>query len=187
MDMNRVKRTFKRRWPRRTKGLALAVIALLALVIAGCTKGTYAVDIFPEMHYNPSTRIQEPPRRAPPEGAVPITGKEVVFGFEQARDVPNPLPRTQAVLERGAELYRVNCAMCHGSQARGDGAVGDFLVRDGYSRPPDLTADITQNRADGEIFLLVTNGILVMPEFKNMVAEDDRWSLVHYLRFLAER
>ncbi len=173
--------------PRPTRAVGLAVFVMVALVVAGCTGGTYPVDIFPEMHYHQSTRIQEPPRRLPPEGAVPITGKETYFEFAVAADVPNPLPRSETVLKHGAELFRVNCAMCHGPQAKGDGAVGDFLVKWGYSRPPNLTADLTQGRADGEIFSLITDGVLVMPQFKNMVSEDDRWSLVHYLRFLADQ
>ncbi|MCH8190819.1 MAG: cytochrome c [Chloroflexi bacterium] len=185
--MRRVASMLRRLRPRPTRAVGLAVFVLLALVVAGCTGGTYPIDIFPEMHYHQSTRIQEPPRRSPPEGAVPITGKETYFDFAVAAGVPNPLPRSETVLKDGAELFRVNCAMCHGPQAKGDGAVGDFLVKWGYSRPPNLTADLTQGRADGEIFSLITDGVLVMPQFKNMVSEDGRWSLVHYLRFLAEQ
>jgi len=162
----------------------LLLAAALGLVVAACSKGTYAVDIFPEQHYQQSLKKQEPPRIDPPEGAVPITGREVPLDFATADNTSNPLPRTREVLQQGAELYRVNCSMCHGPEGQGDGAVGDILVRDGYSRPPNLLADATQNRSDGSIFWVLSNGVVVMPNFSLLVDAEDRWSIVHYLRFL---
>jgi len=34
---------------------------------------------------------------------------------------------TPAVLERGAQLYKANCAVCHGDQGRGDGPAASAL------------------------------------------------------------
>lgn len=34
---------------------------------------------------------------------------------------------TPAVLERGAQLYKSNCAVCHGDQGRGDGPAASAL------------------------------------------------------------
>ena len=177
-----------KRRPRLSKGVAFVAIALVALVVTSCTKGTYQVDLFPEMHYQQSYRGQEPPRLMPHPDAVPITGKEVQFASAQAAQVaPNPLPASREVLERGSEVYRINCSMCHGVTAQGEGPVGDALVRNNYLRPPNLMAGATQSKTDGDIFYIVTNGIFVMPEFKNLLGEDDRWSVVHYLRFLAQQ
>ena len=177
-----------KRRPRLSKGATFAAVAIVALVVTGCTKGTYQVDIFPEMHYQQSYRGQEPPRIMPNPDAVPITGKEVQFASAQAAQVaPNPLPASREVLERGSEVYRINCSMCHGVTAQGEGPVGDVLVRNNYLRPPNLMAHATQSKTDGDIFYIVTNGIFVMPEFKNLLSEDDRWSVVHYLRFLAQQ
>ncbi len=164
----------------------LAAVAASALALAGCSKGTYAVELFPEQHYQQSTRIQEPPRQYPYPGAVPITGREAPVDAQNAARLANPLPRSQQVVARGAELFRVNCAMCHGPRASGDGAVGAILVENGYLRPPNLTAAGTQGRSDGEIYAIVTNGILVMPTFKNMLKESDRWAIVQYLRSLPQ-
>ena len=41
--------------------------------------GSNAVQVFTEMHYQPSYRAQEGPRLLPPEGSVPTTGAEVVY------------------------------------------------------------------------------------------------------------
>ena len=157
------------------------------MLAGACSGGTYPADIFPEQHYQQSYKAQEPPRLSPPDGAVPITGREVVLDFAQADKTSNPLPRTKEVLTVGAERFRVNCSMCHGSQGLGDGPVGDRLVRDGYAMPPNLLADATQGRSDGGIFWVLSNGVVVMPDFSRMLSEQDRWAVVHYLRFLADQ
>lgn len=172
--------------PRRFAATLLAAVAL-SLLVAACARGTYAVDVFPEMHYNQSTKIQEPPRLSPPDGAVPVTGREVTYTAAEASGLVNPLLRTDDVLAQGRESYRVNCSMCHGVTAQGDGAVGLALEANGYVRPPNLTAPTTQGRTDGDIYFLITSGIFVMPEFGLMLPPDDRWALVQYLRALAEQ
>jgi len=48
-------------------------------------------------------------------------------------------------LEQGAEDFRVYCASCHGSDARGGGPVAPFLVR----KPADLT---TLSARNGGVF-----------------------------------
>jgi len=171
------------------RGIAIVCLALAAgLLAAGCTKGTYQVDIFPEMHYNQSTKIGEPPRLDVPAGAVPITGPQMhvipADQLEAAKAFKNPLPAGAATNAKGAELYRVNCAMCHGPQAKGDGAVGKILVRDGYLAPPNLTAAVTQNKTDGELFTVLTNGVNVMPKFGYLLTDEERWAVIAYLRAL---
>ena len=176
--------------PLRSRGRLLLAAVALALVLAGCSKGTYAVELFPEMHYNQSTKIQEPPRLAPPDGAVPITGREVLLGFDASRDLANP--NSRQVNDRGAELFRVNCAMCHGRDGRGDGPVGAFLAAGG-APPADLPVAI-KVRTDGEVFSLISNGGVrgtfalqdaVMPTFSLLLDSEDRWAVVHHLRALA--
>lgn len=166
----------------------LILLALvLGLAVGACSKGTYAVEIFPEQHYQQSFKKQEPPRIDPPEGAVPVTGREVLLDFATADKTKNPVVLDDGVIKKGAELYRVNCSMCHGLGAKGDGTVGAVLAQEGYSHPPNLLSDATQGRTDGSIFWVLSNGVLVMPNFSLLLGEDDRWSLVHYLRFLAEQ
>ena len=53
-------------------GLALALAA--GLLAAGCSQGAYPLDIFYEMHYQPSYKAHEPPRLSPPASAVPWYG-----------------------------------------------------------------------------------------------------------------
>lgn len=171
----------------RRKGALLAVAALLLLAATACQKGAYQVDVFPEQHYQQSLKKQEPPRLSPPDGAVPVTGRELALDPAAADKTPNPLPRTREVLTQGADVFRVNCSMCHGLTGQGDGTVGAKLVQYGYARPPNLNAPATQSKTDGTLFWTITNGIVVMPKFGLLLSEQDRWSAVQYLRYLAEQ
>ena len=94
---------------RRGGGPRLYLLGLgmvLALIAAGCARGAYPLDFFYEMHYQQSYRSHEPPRLSPPEGAVPWF----------------PPPRSPAFAD-GRHLFEVNCAICHGPGAKGDGPV----------------------------------------------------------------
>ncbi|MBI2935646.1 MAG: cytochrome c [Chloroflexi bacterium] len=176
----------------------------ITMLLTACfpRTGAYPVDLFIEMHYQQSYRSQEPPRLKPAEGAVPVAGRETVYaGVEAARykDIANPVPRTEANLAQGAEIFRVNCSLCHGLQGKGDGGVAQFLLQSatlqaGGIPPANLTGPITTGRTDGEIFEITTNGRFVprtggysMPTFKNLLTAEKRWLLVHYLRKLQGR
>lgn len=161
------------------------LLVLATLALAGCARGAYAVDMFPEQHYQQSFKRQEPPRLTPPDGAVPVTGREIPLGFEEANTATNPVAVSSETLARAAELYRVNCSMCHGPAGKGDGTVGARLVANGYVNPPNLTAPATQAKSDGALYYVISNGVVVMPKFGLLLNEADRWSVVHYLRYLA--
>ena len=175
---------------------ALSIVAVLML---GCSTGTYPLDIFPEMHYQQSYKIQEPPSLSSPPDSVPISGGEVEFAFPDAGDVTSPFPSSQATIQRGAGLFRVNCSVCHGAGAEGNGPMQPRLEESGYSGTvANLTTGATPNRPDGEVFFIITHGWVatlmgmgmsedaasqfLMPPFKKLITEDDRWMIVHYLR-----
>jgi len=170
----------------------VVLLALTGLLLAGCytRTGPYKIEVFTEMHYNQAYRSQESPRLLPAEGAVPISGVGVKYTPEEAKELSNPLPKSDQVLAEGSELYRVNCAMCHGVTGNGDGPVGEFLTKWKYGRPSDLTAATTQNRTDGDIFSIISftlfgqPGISPMPEFSKLLTQEEQWAIVHYLRTL---
>lgn len=99
----------------------LAVGLLVALVAVGCSRGTYPIDFFYEMHYQQSYSSHEPPRLSPPEDAVPITGKELLITSEDVAELTNPLLQDEVRLgvREGAQLFATNCAFCHGDEGRG--------------------------------------------------------------------
>ena len=181
----------------------LLALAALALIIAasGCLakSGSYApIDWAAEMHYTQTYRPQEPPRLDSPPGAVPFKfagdtralTREPHYDAEDYASLTNPR-EGEAGSEPGAgaaaELFRWNCSHCHGMEGAGDGRVAAFLKAYNYVPVPDLTAETTVEKSDGDIYGILTNGVLVMPTFKNLLSAEDRWLLVDYVRELQGR
>lgn len=196
-------------------------LALLALLLLACRAetGTYApVDITTELHYSQAARSQEPPRFEPVAGAVPFVSLDVDateatltpaayraweydLTLETSVGLANPVAATDANVALGAELFRTNCAFCHGGQARGDGAVNEYLQSYfsipapdlmGLGGPTTMSASPTLEKTDGEIFLLIsqggfTNTTLGMPEFRLLLTPMERWLLVTYIRSMGDQ
>ena len=164
-------------------------LAAFSLALMGCVAktGTYApLDWAAEMHYAASYRSQEPPRLTSPDGAVPITGREVVFTDAAYSAMPNPVARTTESAARGKELYRVNCSFCHGPVGMGDGDVGKLLGA------PNVTVEPTASRPPGQLFQLISQGgnaktLAGMPRFRSMLSVEDRWLLVDHVMSLQGR
>ena len=196
-------------------------LGLLALLLLACRAetGTYApVDITTELHYSQSARSQEPPRFESAPGAVPFVSLsedaseatltpaayrawEYDLTLETAVDLVNPTADTEANVQLGVELFRTNCAFCHGAQARGDGPVNEYLQSYfsipapdlmGLGGPTTMSASSTLGKTDGEIFLLISQGgftstNLGMPEFRLLLTPMERWLLVTYIRSMGDQ
>ena len=182
----------------RSSRMLLLLAALSMILLTGCSRGSYPLDFFYEMHYAQSYKIQEPPSLSAPADSVPVTGRELDYALVQAQALENPVPAGPATIARGERLYQVNCAICHGATGLGDGPMRVRLEAAGYrSFPADLTSGgPTAGKADGEVFLIITKGFagayglpvdaFVMPAFSKLLTEEDRWILVRYLRSLQQ-
>jgi mono/diheme cytochrome c family protein len=167
--------------PRRLAGgAALAVLAAAAL--AACNPGAYPVDIFKEMHYQPSQRRLEPERLAPPDDAVPVTGGQPDYTFDEAASLVNPTGADAQSLARGREVYRVNCAACHGMDGHARTPVADRFRSAGAVAPVDFTSARVRARTDGQLYWIVTNGLGNMPPFRHLLTGDDVWLAVRVIR-----
>lgn len=143
------------------KGYVLAVISAASLIAAvGCAQGSYPLDIFYEMHYQPSYKISEPPRLSVPDTAVAWY----------------PPPKNTSFTDDGGHMFQVNCSMCHGATGKGDGAVLQRMM-DNYGYVPALPADLTSGpvtamgRAGVEGFM--RSGVVVMPNFSKILNDDE--------------
>lgn len=165
----------------------LLALAAASMLLAACGHGAYAVEIFPEQHYQQSYKRQEPPRLTPPDGAVPVNGRPVDLSAGDSAALTSPVKRDRKTLAAGDDLFRVNCSMCHGAGGRGDGLVGGKLKEHGYATPPDLLNASTQGKSDGTLFWTISNGVVVMPPFKLLLTEEERWEVVNYLRYMREQ
>jgi len=164
------------------KRIPVLLIALVAVLGSACigTPG-YVIDIFPEMHYAPFYRPQEPPRLSAPADAVPVTGKEIPYTVDEARLLKSPLSAGPETTARGVQVYLVNCAVCHGATGQGNGPMASRFSQTGATPPVDFTGQRVRRRTDGELFYYITNGIGFMPRFGPLLSPEDRWAIIQYI------
>ena len=152
-------------------GTYLAGLALLVGIVAlGCSQGSYPLDIFYEMHYQPSYKAHEPPRLSAPASAVPYFA-----------------PQAANTSYDGQRLFEVNCSMCHGAQGRGDGPVLTTMMEDyGYkpSVPPDLTSlddPLMIAKDTAGVVNIMTGGLTVMPSFSKLLSPEEIDAVAQYV------
>lgn len=134
------------------------------------------------------------PFRGNPQGSVPVTGvamtswqvsyQALPFQIDSLAGIPNPTQPDARSLENGHKVYQINCAVCHGDLADGNGSLKQ--LNPAYGIAPSLILPMTQQRTDGYIFGMMRNGRGLMPSF-NRIPEADRWDVVNYLRGLQGR
>lgn len=86
------------------------------------------------------------------------------------------IPFTGAVAREGEAMFTKNCMQCHGIPGKGN------MLKTLKPMPPDLASATTQQRTDGDLFYIITTGRMVMPSFKNVFSEDERWKIISFLR-----
>jgi mono/diheme cytochrome c family protein len=91
-----------------------------------------------------------------------------------------PLEVNDQLVERGRERFKINCAICHGPAAAGDGVVKRF----GLATVASLQDERIRTMPDGQIFSTITNGKNTMGAYGPQIAVEDRWAIVTYLRAL---
>ena len=155
----------------RKRGLKrwfLGTAAVFGLLLVGCSQGTYPIDIFYEQHYQQSYRSYEPPR---------LSGVADAVAFYP--------PTASMVTNTGAELFLVNCQMCHGVDAKGTGPVLPLLI-DRYGYVPIVGPNITDRPP---VFiasrLAATSRPFgpdsVMPPFGKLLSAEERTAIAQYI------
>ena len=91
----------------------------------------------------------------------------------------NPLGSEAA--DEGAEVFRTNCATCHGPQGHGDGPAGQALD----PRPRNL-AEIQARAGDDFLFWRIHAGKpgTSMVAWKGILTDEQIWQLVSFIRTL---
>lgn len=95
----------------------------------------------------------------------------------------NPLGG-DAVVAAGAELFRVNCASCHGDRADGHGPASVGLV----PPPADFRGGtVLAQHSDAYLYYRLSLGKpgTAMPSFHGVLDETERWQVITYLRSVA--
>ena len=153
---------------RGLKGWFIGIVALFGILVVGCSQGSYPVDIFYEQHYQQSYRSHEPPR---------------LIGVADAVAFYPPIVST--VTNTGADLFRVNCQMCHGADAQGTGPVLAKMIENyGYETivSPNITdrpVSFIASRLEAETRPLGSSS--VMPPFGKLLSEAERNAIAKYI------
>ena len=106
---------------------------------------------------------------------------------------PFPYPSTTETLEHSKQIFIRNCSLCHGLEGRSDSFISVTFTSLDVKPPADfaIAPSITQTAADGTgdglAFGIITYGLGNMPTFRNLLTYEDRWTVIHYLRFLSDQ
>ena len=101
-----------------------------------------------------------------------------------AEIINNPYPITKKGLEKGKNLYNINCAICHGE--KGDG--GGYLVRDDGGKYPVQPANFLLDEflvaSNGRYYHSIIYGKNLMGGYSDKLSYEERWQVIHYIRSL---
>ncbi len=75
----------------------------------------------------------------------------------------------------GLVIYQKNCASCHGT-------LGKANFKPLFPSPGDLSAEKTAKNTDGELFFKINEGKGLMPSFKNVISDIEKWQVISYIR-----
>jgi mono/diheme cytochrome c family protein len=95
-------------------------------------------------------------------------------------------------LERGLALYQQNCSVCHGPYGRGNGPAtnlwyaGNYPRNFWYGKFKSRSTEYGTVPTDADLYRTLTRGMYgsSMPSFRHL-SERDRWSLVEFIKSLA--
>ena len=98
-----------------------------------------------------------------------------------AKNKKNPVAPDAQTIATGKTLWGTHCKSCHGAKGLGDGPKAAQLK----TEAGDISKADVQAQTDGTFFYKLSEGRDDMPSFKKKIPdEDDRWSLVNFIRTL---
>ncbi len=119
-------------------------------------------------------------------GAIALAVAMVIAGAAtQAAGQQNPVKPTAESIAAGKALFQQNCAMCHGTEGKGDGAAAAAL----NPKPANLASGkFKHGGSDAEVFKTISNGVpgTAMVSWSS-IPEKDRWNLVNYIKSLSKK
>ena len=99
---------------------------------------------------------------------------------ESAIKMKNPVKADDASIKEGKDLFAQHCKSCHGAKGKGDGTKAEKLdISCG-----DFGSDEVAKKSDGELFWKTTEGRKPMPSFKEKLSDNERWTVINYVRTL---
>lgn len=103
--------------------------------------------------------------------------------------LPERLSVDSNLLNRGRERFGIYCAPCHGAEGAGNGPINQAAValKEGKWVPAtNLMTQMIRDRADGQLFQAISDGVRSMPSYSSQISVRDRWAIVAYVRELQQ-
>ena len=179
--------------------LLIVLVALAGLTLAmerDSSKPNF--EIMPDMAHSvpydsfaPNPNFSDGKTLHPPIPGTIARGEQPLYynatpedAIRAGEELHNPCSATdEAALARGAKVFAVYCAPCHGGAGRGDGLV----AQRGFPPPPSFHADRALTMKDGQMFHVVTYGFGNMPADAVQVSREDRWKAILHIRDLQRK
>lgn len=183
--------------------LMLGILLLAVFVGRDMSRPNY--EFMPDMKYssaygafseNPNfsngRTLQPPVEGTIARGELPlhygITEKEAKRAGEQ---LANPLASDKKKLlrsvQRGANVYRVYCVVCHAPSGVLDDINKLPLVKRSIFRPKPVATGDSLKMKDGQLFHILTYGQRAMEPFAGQLTRRQRWDAVNFVRDLQQQ
>jgi mono/diheme cytochrome c family protein len=101
---------------------------------------------------------------------------------EEAAKLRTPLAVNEATVTAGESLYRQHCTSCHGDDRRGMTAEAANLS----TAAPDLIKNLKMH-TEGGFFWKIREGRGDMPAFKEVLTDNEIWSIVTAIKQAATK
>jgi mono/diheme cytochrome c family protein len=170
----------------RARGPAatLALLALTALVAAGCRQDMHDAPRYEAFEASKSFADGRSSRTAP-AGTVArgwLRDDEALYTGKVAGQVVEqfPFPIAHADLQRGQQRFNIYCTPCHGTLGDGNGMV----VQRGLRQAASYHNDRLRQEKAGYFYDVITNGFGAMQGYAEQIPVRDRWLIVAYVRAL---
>jgi mono/diheme cytochrome c family protein len=125
-----------------------------------------------------------PPANTVPRGWLPYGFENTPEGKELARLNISPLDSMyrDANLAKGAELYNIYCAICHGPKGKGQGTL---VKREKILGVPSY-GDVARNVTVGTSFHTIQYGLNSMGSYASQMNTEEAWQISEYVMQLKQ-
>ncbi|MCC6385110.1 MAG: c-type cytochrome [Bacteroidia bacterium] len=177
---------------------SILAVLMIALFFVACKSGKNnpGYEFMPDMYRSAAVKTYRVSNffkdslsaREPVVGTIP-RGINNYFPYPNTNEgylaagaeLKNPIPLTDSVLEKGKQLFLINCKHCHGE--KGDGK-GTLRVKGDPFPVPSYFDAVHLALKEGNMFFSITYGKNLMGEHAYLLTQEERWELVHYIQHL---
>lgn len=100
----------------------------------------------------------------------------------EADELVNPIKEQALALTLGKRIYSSECQVCHGRYGNAETDIAETLEL----KPKNFTKEDFLKQSDGAIYWKLSEGRGLMQPFKTMLSEEEIWSVVMYVKELAD-